>query len=361
MRRADYGGGVVVRAEVDAGRTTLVIRAGADRPSARIGVRWVVVTGLLLAVAIGIGVVSLGVGDYPMDPLRVLRALGGGATAMEREIVTEWRAPRVVVALVFGALLGMSGAIFQSLTRNVLGSPDIIGFGTGAYTGALVVIVLVGGGAFATSAGALVGGLATAVLIYLLAFRSGVQGFRLVIVGIGVSAMLAALNTWIIMRADLESAMVAATWGAGTLNGIDWRTATPALILAAVQVVPAAWIAYRLPYLELGDDTAQSLGHRVEGTRLGAVVLGVALTATATAVAGPISFVALAAPQLAKRLTRLPGTSLAPAAAMGSLLLVAGDFAAQHAFGAVELPVGVVTSTLGGAYLVWLLSTRAGR
>lgn len=342
----------------DWGRVEFVVRGLGGAPSARIGLRWVIVTGVLLALALVVGVVSLGVGEYAMNPVDVLQALGGGGTALEREIVTEWRAPRVLAALVLGALLGASGAVFQSLTRNVLGSPDIIGFNTGSYTGALVVMLLIGGGGFATSAGALVGGIATAVVVYFLAYRAGVEGFRLVIVGIGVSAMLAAVNTWLIMRADLESAMVAATWGAGSLNGIDWAEVGPVLVLSAVLVPLVAIIAYRLPYLELGDDMARSLGNRVETIRLAAVVLGVALTAIATAVAGPISFVALAAPQLAKRLTRLPGTALAPAAAMGALLLVAGDFAAQHAFGSIQLPVGVLTSSVGGVYLVWLLSTR---
>ncbi|MGO1855358.1 MAG: FecCD family ABC transporter permease, partial [Microbacteriaceae bacterium] len=144
-----------------------------------------------------------------------------------RTVVLEWRLPRAVAAIVFGAALAVSGAIFQSLTRNPLASPDIIGFSTGSYTGALLVMTLIGGGYLAVGAGALVGGIVTATAVYLLAWRrSGTQGFRLLIVGIAVAALLGSFNTWLLLTANLDVALNAAVWGAGTLNGITGTQVT---------------------------------------------------------------------------------------------------------------------------------------
>lgn len=315
---------------------------------------------VLSVLAVLFALLVVGSGDYPMGLGKVINVILGGGEGLESTIVFQWRAPRAVAALAFGAALGVAGAVFQSLTRNPLGSPDIIGFSTGAYTGALLALTLVGGSFLATSLGALAGGLATALAVYFLAWRRGSHGFRLILVGIGVSAMLAALNQWLVLRAEIEVAMAAAVWGAGTLNGVGW----PVLIPALIAIVPVLGLTLaggrHLGMLELGDDTATALGVRVEPARLVLIVLAVLLTSAATAVAGPIAFVALVAPQLAKRLNRAAGMRLAPAACMGALLLVASDLVAQRVFAPVQLPVGVVTVSIGGIYLIWLLS-REGR
>ena len=186
---------------------------------------------VLSALALLVALLVIGGGDYPMGPGQVLKVLLGGGEGLENTIVLQWRTPRAVAALVFGAALGVAGAVFQSLTRNPLGSPDVIGFSTGAYTGALLALTLVGGSFVATSLGALAGGLLTAFAVYLLAWRRGSHGFRLILVGIGVSAMLAALNQWLVLRAEIEVAMAAAVWGAGTLNGVNWSSVLPAILL----------------------------------------------------------------------------------------------------------------------------------
>ncbi|WP_280269515.1 FecCD family ABC transporter permease [Nocardia wallacei] len=346
-------------ARVDFGRRMLVLRA--PRLTARVGVRGVVVCVILVAAALAVAVLALGTGDYAIPPDRVLRALFVGSDRFDRLVVWEWRFPRVVLALALGAALGVSGAILQSVTRNPLGSPDIVGFTTGAYTGALIVILALGGGEFPTAAGALIGGLATALVIQVLALRHNVTGFRLIIVGIGVSAMLASVNTWLILRADLDAAMSAAAWGLGSLNGVSWSQVGPVLIILAGLAVALIPAAPRLQILELGDDLARSFGVRAGRARLLLVVLSVALTAVAAAVAGPIAFVALAAPQLGRRLARAPAIPLLPAAAMGALLLVVSDWVAQRVFAPTTLPVGVVTVSIGGMYLAYLLVAEARR
>ncbi|MFI6866091.1 FecCD family ABC transporter permease [Nocardia sp. NPDC050406] len=344
---------------IDFGRSVLVVRSRGL--TARVGVRSVVVCVILLVAALAVAVLALGTGDYAIPPDRVLRALVIGDHRFDRLVVWEWRFPRVVLALALGAALGVGGAILQSVTRNPLGSPDIVGFNTGAYTGALIVMLVLGGGSFQTSAGALIGGLGAALAIQLLAFRHNVTGFRLIIVGIGVSAMLASVNTWLVLRADLNAAMSAAAWGAGSLNGVSWSQVAPALVLLAGLVAVLIPVAKWLPILELGDDQARAFGIQVGRARLLLIVLSVALTATATAVAGPIAFIALAAPQLGRRLARTPSIALAPAAAMGALLLVACDWIAQRAFAPTTLPVGVVTVSIGGLYLAYLLVAEARR
>lgn len=346
---------------LDLGRPTVTVRLAGGRISGRFDVRTVVVLVALAALALGVGLVALGVGDYAVSVPDVVRALVGETTSVVRMVVVDWRLPRVLLALLLGAALGVSGAIFQSITRNPLGSPDIIGFNTGAYTGALVVILLLGGSYYDIAAGAMVGGLVTAGLVYALAFRGGVQGFRLIIVGIGTSAVLASVNTWLIIKADLELAMSAAAWGAGSLNGSSWAQVGPVTIALGVLLPALVLLGRRTGILEMGDDAAQALGIRTEPTRLAMLVVGVALTALVTAAAGPIAFISLAAPQLARRLTRSASVAMAPSAVLGALLLVVSDLAAQRAFAPTQLPVGVVTVSIGGCYLVWLLAREARR
>lgn len=328
--------------------------------STRVHLRTVTVCVVTLALAVAIALMALVLGTANLPLGDVLATLVGRSDPVTHTIVVEWRAPRAVAALMFGAALGLSGAIFQSLTRNPLASPDIIGFSSGSYTGALVVIILAHGTYLQTAAGALVAGLITAFLVYLLAYRNGVQGFRLIVVGIAVSAILSSLNTWMTLTADLQVAMTASAWGAGSLAASSWPQQAIAAIVIALLLAVMLVLSRPLHQLELGDDAAKASGVRSEPARLLLLVTGVALIAVVTASAGPIAFVALAAPQIARRLTRSAGTTLSGAACLGALLLVAADIAAQHML-PVAMPVGVVTVVVGGSYLVWLLIREVRR
>ncbi|MBZ7924150.1 iron chelate uptake ABC transporter family permease subunit [Ensifer adhaerens] len=339
-----------------------VLRLFGERLSLSIGTRSIAVTVMLMLVACGIGLISLISGSYDVPLAAVVNILLGHGQAdddMVRMIIIEWRLPRVVLAILLGAALGMSGAIFQSLTRNPLGSPDIIGFSAGSYTGALIVILLFSGGYYQTAAGALAGGIVTAAVVYLLSWRRGVQGFRLIIVGIGVAAMLSAFNAWMIRQADLQVALSAAIWGAGSLNVLGFEQLVPVMIVLLIVMPTSCLFSRSLRQLEMGDDLARASGVNAGRSRLALMVLGVALTAVVTAAAGPISFITLAAPQIARRLTRSAGVALIPSALMGGLLLIAADWAAQHAFG-VQIPIGVMTVSIGGIYFLFLLF-REGR
>ncbi|ROQ98770.1 iron complex transport system permease protein [Streptomyces sp. 2132.2] len=318
---------------------------------------------LLVAAAVTMAVVLIGTGDFEIAPWDVVQTLLGNGTPANDFIVNDLRLPRVVVALLVGAALGMAGAVFQSVSRNPLGSPDLLGFSYGSSVGALVVIVLFKGGATEVAAGALVGGLITGVLVYLLSYRRGIHGYRLVLVGIGVSAMLVAVINYLLTKAKLVEATRAMVWLTGSLAGRDWSQVWPLLATCAVLFPLVLGQGRALRMMEMGDDAAYALGVRVERTRMLLMLAAVLLTTAAAAAAGPISFVALAAPQLARRLTRSPGSNLLTGALMGAVLLLVSDWASQRAFGADQLPVGVVTGLVGGVYLLWLLVTerKAGR
>ncbi|MTD17279.1 iron chelate uptake ABC transporter family permease subunit [Nakamurella sp. YIM 132087] len=338
------------------------------RPALRLGpeisfpvhVRSLVVFLALLVITVVVAgwAMTLGTIDVPVGTL-IQAVFGSGEDGIVR-LIQNWRLPRVVIAIVGGASLGIAGAIFQSLTRNPLGSPDIIGFNNGAYSGALIAILVLNTGRTGSTIGALIGGIVAAAIVVGLATRGGgLQGMRLIVVGIAISAVLASLNVYLILRADLETAMAAAAWGMGIFDTITWSQVLPIVIALVVLVPVLCGFARSLRLLELGDDSAAGLGLNANRTRLILIVVGVGFTAAVTAAAGPILFVALAAPQLARRLTGSAGIPLAASAAMGALLLLVSDVAAQQLLAPKQLPVGVITLTLGGAYLIGLLIAQS--
>ncbi|MBT2387427.1 iron chelate uptake ABC transporter family permease subunit [Streptomyces sp. ISL-11] len=331
--------------------------------SLRVDPRAALVVLLLLVTAAAVAVALIGTGDFPIAPADVLRTLAGGGTPAQEFIVEDLRLPRVLVGLLAGVCLGLAGAVFQSVSRNPLGSPDVIGFGQGSAAGALVVIVLFHGSPFAVAGGAVAGGVATGLAVYLLAWKKGIHGYRLVLVGIGAAAVLTGVRDYLMTKADLVDATRSMVWMVGSLNGRDWDQVWPLLGAAAVLFPVVLGRGRALRMLEMGDDAAYALGVRAERTRLVVMGAAVLLTAAATAAAGPVSFVALAAPQVARRLTRAAGPNLLAAACTGAVLLLGADWASQRLFGADQLPVGALTGMLGGCYLLWLLFTerRAGR
>ncbi len=310
---------------------------------------------LLMLVSLAVAVISLRSGAVTLDFTQVFNALTGSAPRNITMVVTEWRLPRVMMALLVGAALGISGAIFQSLMRNPLGSPDVMGFNTGAWSGVLVAMVLFGQHLTAITLAAMAGGILTSLIVWVLAWRDGIETFRLIIIGIGMRAMLMAFNTWLLLQASLETSLSAGLWFAGSLNGLTWAKTLPAAPLILLMFICALLLVKRMRLLEMGDDSACALGVSVERSRLMLMLVAVVLTAAATAIAGPISFIALVAPHIARRLSGTARWGLTQSALCGSLLLLAADLCAQQLFMPYQLPVGVVTVSLGGIYLIVLL------
>lgn len=306
--------------------------------------------------------VSLSLGDFKIPVVDVVKTLFGGGDRATEFIVNRLRLPRALTGLMVGAALGMSGAIFQSIARNPLASPDIIGVTYGASAFAVFAIVTLGLTGVAVSAFAIVGAVLTAFIMYVLAWRQGVSSYRLILIGIGIGAIATSITSYLLTKARVEIAQQALIWLTGSLNGRDWSNVRSMGLTLAVLAPLMMFLVHQLRILQLGDETAYGLGLRVELSRLGLIVIGVLLAAVATAAAGPIGFVAFVAPPIARRLTRSPGPAMIASALLGALVVALSDLIAQHAFGDTQLPVGVVTGVVGAPYLMFLLarSNRVG-
>ena len=310
---------------------------------------------VLTAITFVVFCISISVGDFPIPLSEVVPAVFGQGSESSDFIIHRLRLPRALTAVLVGASFGLSGAIFQSLARNPLASPDIIGITAGASTAAVILIVVGGASGYIVSIGSLIGALITAVIIYALAYKRGVSSYRLVLVGIGIGAVLASITSYLLTRAQIFDVQRATVWLTGSLNGRGWEHVKPVAIAMAVLVPATLALARPLRILQLGDDTAKGLGVTVERKKAGLILVGVALAAVATAAAGPVAFVAFVAAPISRRLVNAPVT-LVPSALMGALLLLLSDLVARRVFAPTELPVGIVTGIIGAPYLVWLLA-----
>jgi iron complex transport system permease protein len=307
-----------------------------------------------LAVLIAVGLWSAATGSTALGLERVWAALTGTGTKGDEFILWTLRLPRMATALAVGACMGLSGALFQNLTRNPLGSPDILGLTQGATSGALIAIILTDATLQLTAGFAAIGALATGLVIWALTRGGDPSGYRLVLVGIGVAAILAGLNGYLLTRTNTIDAFRAVYWLTGDLSGRDWSQAKTAGIVLLIGVLVVAVLSRGLDALRLGEATATGLGVHVTGTRVIALVTASVLTAGAVSVAGPLAFVALAAPHIAARLTGST-RSFMLSAIIGALIVTAADMIAVAGIGDRQLPTGVVTGVVGGLYLVWLL------
>ncbi|QQM41154.1 FecCD family ABC transporter permease [Streptomyces liliifuscus] len=319
------------------------------------------VVAVLLLLLAGVVVLSACVGQTYVSPGEVWRVLRGHGGPYDL-IVGELRVPRIVLGALVGAAYGLSGALVQTVTRNPLASPDVIGVGHGAA--AATVLALATG--TVASPGALpavsvAGGLGAAALVYALAWRHGMQPSRFVLTGVGIGVALSAVVQLYLTESELAAAEQVKLWLTGSLNGRGWEQAGPLAWVLLLALPALVWANRALRPLGLDPDTAAALGVRVHRTQLALTVLGVILAATATGAAGPIGFVALTAPQLARRLTRTPQLPLAASALTGSAILVAADLAARTLMPPLEIPVGALTALVGGPYLLWLLAGGQGR
>ncbi|WP_019544093.1 FecCD family ABC transporter permease [Streptomyces sulphureus] len=337
--------------------TVEAVRRGRVRRASRR--RAVVLVLALLVVAALVLSLMAGQSFYPLDD--VVRVVMGEDVPGASFTVGRLRLPRAVLAVVAGFSFGLAGVTFQTMLRNPLASPDIIGISSGASAAAAIALVTLSLSETAVSVLAVVAGLTVALLVYSLAFRNGVVGTRLILIGIGISAMLDSVTSYVLSRAaewDLQEAM---RWLTGSLNGAAWEQVVPAAA-ALVLLGPVLLTQGRnLSAMQLGDDTASALGVRVERSRVTVIVAAVGLIAFATAAAGPVSFVAFLSGPIAARIAG-PGRSLlVPAGLVGALLVLVADFVGQFAFDS-RYPVGVVTGVLGAPYLIYLIvrTNRAG-
>ncbi|GAA1809214.1 iron ABC transporter permease [Actinomadura chokoriensis] len=328
----------------------VLVARGRRRRAARR--RLVMLTLALLAAAAFAVTLMAGHTFYP--PGDVVRVVLGEQVPGASFTVGRLRLPRAVLAVVAGFSFGLAGVTFQTMLRNPLASPDIIGISAGAGAAASVAIVVFSLGGTQVSVFAIAAAIGVAVLMYVLAFRDGVAGTRLILIGIGVAAIGDSITSYVLSRAAEWDLQEATRWLAGSLNGATWAQVLPALAALAVLGPALLFLARDLSAMQLGDDTASALGVRVERTRIAVIVAAAGLIAFATAAAGPIAFVAFLSGPIAARLLGTGGSLLVPAGLVGALLVLVADFTGQFAFD-TRYPVGVVTGVLGAPYLVYLI------
>ncbi|MER7726851.1 iron ABC transporter permease [Streptomyces sp. NPDC096323] len=322
---------------------------------------WLVLVTLVLAAAsFLVFCLSIGVGDFPIGLSRVITTILGRGEQVDEFVIMDLRMPRALAGVVVGIALGVSGAITQSVARNPLASPDVLGITGGASMVAVFLVTVSGGTAAAVvssvglSAAALAGGLGAGLLVYFLAWRRGIDGFRLILIGISVSAMTEAVTTWLLVSADIRDVARAQAWLVGSLDNRSWDEVRVALWCSLALMAVVACVAFQFKPMHLGDEVAAGLGVRYTRVRAVLLLCAVLLAAVAVSAAGPVPFVALVAPQVAMRLARCPTPPMVASGLTGALLLTGSDLVARSAL-PVSLPVGVVTAAVGGPFLVYLL------
>ncbi|MFT4219522.1 MAG: iron chelate uptake ABC transporter family permease subunit [Microbacterium sp.] len=332
------------------------VGAGRRRRARRRAIALVAMCALL--VALMATMLMLGNTIYPVSD--VVAVLAGHDVAGASFTVGKLRLPRALTGALAGIAFGIAGSTFQSMLRNPLASPDVIGIASGASAAAILSLVVLHWSGTATMLASLGAGIATAVVIYVAARGGESTGGRLILIGIGVGAMLDAVVAYLLLGAAEWDLAVAARWMTGSLNGSRMDDIPPLAISIAILLPLVLHLVRDLRALELGDSAATALGVRVDRSRLLLVVAAVALACFATATTGPIAFVAFLAGPIAARIVG-PGSSLAiPAALMGGCLVLAADLLGQFAFD-TKFPVGVITGILGAPYLLYLLIRTSRR
>ena len=337
----------------DAGRLWIVV----GRRSVLIAPSHVIVGLMLLVLSLAVAVVSLRLGKFPVSTQEVIDALQGQGRKIVQVVVVQWKLPRIVLGLVAGLALGVAGAVFQTITRNPLGSPDLIGFSTGAQTGILVSVLLLPGSMLSASLASFIGGAAVGAVTYLVSLRGGFTGLRFILVGIAISSMLVSVNRWLLVRVNDDEGLGALKAITGTLGAARWPVVAPTCLAIGVTVVLTLLASRHLQVLCLGEQVATVLGSPTRRASALLILLGTVLVAVVTMAAGPIGFVALVAPHLARFLTGSPQSPLLVSGLTGSLLLVGADLLSQLVL--ESMPVSVVTNAVGGLYLMVALTVAA--
>lgn len=337
-----------------------VIEAIADTRQRRARQRALIIGGLLSLIAASFALTLL-LGQSFTPPGDIIRLLMGEEVPGVAFTVGQLRLPRAILSILAGISFGLGGVAFQIMLRNPLASPDIIGISWGASAAAVLAIVVLGLKGPMVSVLAVVAGLGVALLVYALSFRNGVAGTRLILVGIGVSAMLESVIAYILSNAPAWTLQEALRWLTGSVNGAQLGQTLPLLLALLLFGGLLMSRARDLEALRLGDDMAAALGVRVGGARVLIMIAAVGMIACATAVSGPIAFVAFLSGPIAARLIRNNGPLLVPSALVGAALVLVGDYCGQFLL-ASRYPVGVVTGALGAPYLIFLIArvNRAG-
>ncbi|MBZ9558783.1 MULTISPECIES: iron ABC transporter permease [unclassified Modicisalibacter] len=316
---------------------------------------------LALALALaGVALLSLCLGSLPLDPRTALSGLLGQGDAMHVFVVQALRLPRLLAGLATGAAFALAGCLMQTLARNRLATPGIVGIDNGATAFAIASVIGVGT-SLAPPPMALVGAATATAITFALASDIGTRGYRFIVAGIGVGAVFGALTQLMMARVAIDAANAAYPWTVGSLNTRDagavaWLGA--GLLLA---FVGAAWLSRAMTVLRFSDAVARGLGYRVKACRYLALMIAVGLTGLAVAVAGPVGLVALIGPEIARQLSSPRGVPLTASVLAGALVMTSADLAGRLLLAPIEVPVGIVTAIIGAPFLLWILLRPSSR
>jgi iron complex transport system permease protein len=323
--------------------------------------RRVIATLALLSVLVVAVIASVGTGAYAISPDRLLLALLGQGEPSDSFVLFRLRLPPIVLGLLVGAAFGIAGAVFQTLLRNPLASPDIIGISGGASVAVAFGILILGVGGAVVPLLGFGGAIIVAAAITLLASKDGVTGYRFVLIGVGFAFLAQSFLGYLLTRSDVQEASEALVWMVGGLGGAEWDEIGIIAVSLVVLLTLTAMLVPRLRLLQLGDDTAAGLGIAVTRSRLALITVAVALTAVATAFAGPIAFVAFVSAPIARRILGDGGLALVPSALVGAIVVIVADLVGGSLLPGLQVPAGIVTGIIGAPYLLWLLATADRR
>jgi iron complex transport system permease protein len=317
----------------------------------------------LLLVSFSVFVVSTGLGEMKISPINVLKVFFGGGTDMDRLVVQSFRLPRIIVALMVGMSLAVAGGILQGMIRNPLASPDILGITGGAAVAVVGFLAVFSdeNNALTVSiewmpVSAFFGAAVVALLVYFLAWKNGVSPIRLVLIGIGISSLMQALTTLMMLMGPIYRASQANIWITGTVYGSNWNNVAIIVPWTLILLVIVMMLARNVNVQELGDEIATGVGSQVQKQRFGLLLLATALIGSSVAFAGGIGFVGLMAPHMARRLVGSAFCALLPISALiGGILVMVADLIGRTMFSPLEVPAGVFTASIGAPYFIYLL------
>ncbi|MFT4412907.1 FecCD family ABC transporter permease [Fredinandcohnia humi] len=318
---------------------------------------------ILFILVIILFLVSTGMGELKIDPITVVKTLFGYGTRMEQLVVTSFRLPRIIIALLVGMALAVAGSILQGIIRNPLASPDILGITGGASVAVVAFLMIFSNASNALTVSikwmpvaAFIGATVVAFLVYILSWKDGVSPIRLVLIGIGISALTQALTTTFMVMGPIYQASQANIWITGSVIGSTWANVSILSPVVVTLLIVSFILARNLNVQELGEELATGVGSAVQKQRFLLLVASTALTGSAVAFAGGIGFVGLMAPHMARRLVGSAFGALLPTAALiGGILVMLADLVGRTLFSPMEVPAGVFTAAIGAPYFIYLL------
>ncbi|MNH82767.1 putative siderophore transport system permease protein YfhA [compost metagenome] len=341
------------------------IRSAGSGFSIFIEKRTIWISVVLLILTIGIMIVSTGIGSLYISPMNVIKVLLGVGEPTHQVVVEKLRLPRIIIAVLVGASLAISGAVLQGVIRNPLASPDVAGITEGASLGAVLFIFLLGGTVPLQwmPIASILGALVVTGLLYVLSWKRGVDPLRLVLIGIGLSAAIKSISYMFIISGPMQLAERSLTFMTGSIYGVSWDKDVIILLPWVAILLPLTWLQARSVNIQaLGDDTASSAGAHVQRQRLILIMLSVALAGAAVAIGGAIAFIGLMAPHMARKLVGSSFGSVLPVSALlGAIILLVSDLVARTVFIPKDVPAGVLTAAIGAPFFMYLLYRNRNR